>query len=325
MNINNKTVNYEAATCPICEQRNLSYMFDARNMDSIVKKQFHVMKCQGCGLVMTDPRPTEDTIGVFYENGIYEEKEKKIKIVLINPVMKLMQAQRLGMIKKFATRGKLLDVGCGKGKFLQAAAADGWEAWGIEPSLRSVQFIGKDAPFKLITGRLEEAELPEGYFDFITMWHTLEHFHRPIETLRSVYQVMSDNGYLLIRVPNSDSWDFRIGHGRWFHLDVPRHLYHFSPASLSTLLGKAGFEIVFSSTSSIEDNPIGTLQTLLAIIGLEPGSIFSVFKNQGSGILKSFNVTALSVALCTPSLLFSTFAESLGHGGTVTVIAKKCT
>lgn len=319
----------ETAVCPVCGRQDFSPVLTAESMDQIVSTPFTVVRCNGCGLMMTSPRPTADAIGAFYESGFYEQGENLVKRSLINPVMKGLHELRLRQVTRRMPGGKILDVGCGKGKFLQVAARHGWEAWGIEPSQRSLSYAQDRSGMKIVGGRFEDADLPDGYFDVVTMWHTLEHFYHPDETLKNVRGKLRDGGLLIIRVPNGASWDFSLGRAKWFHLDVPRHLYHFSPDSLGRLIEQAGFRVISTSTSSLEDNPIGTLQTVMAAAGFRPGSVFSLIKGgnetgpAASKLVKRLGTAAGIAALALPSFLLAEIAQKAGRGGTLTVSAVK--
>jgi len=265
----------------------------------------------------------------FYESGFYETDEKKIKRILTDPLMKRFHRLRLRQVSRKTTTGKLLDVGCGKGKFLTAAARAGWEAWGIEPSQRSYSYAEREAGIKIFGGKFEDVDLPDEYFDVITMWHTLEHFYDPVETLTNIKRKLKTNGLLLIRVPNSDSWDFSIGKERWFHLDVPRHLYHFSPQTLGLLLDMTGYKIISTSTASLEDNPVGILQTLMSLLGFRPGSIFNLIKGKSEsgsylGNVITASVTMLAaILLSLPSFVIAEASQLAGKGDAVTILAVK--
>ena len=322
-------IELEAAVCPLCGGFAKSTVLSSISMDGVTNLRFGVSACAGCGLLMTDPRPAPASIGIFYEGGLYETGESTIKKLIVNPAMRRMHSLRLRQAAGARPVGRLLDVGCGKGKFLATAARRGWEAWGIEPSQRSVSQASTGGGGRLITGRFEDLELPDEYFDLVTMWHTLEHFHQPLETLMRVRKKLKDDGTLVVRVPNSDSWDLRWGGPDWFQLDVPRHLYHFSPASLGAMLVKAGFRTVSVSTVSLEDNPLATLQTLMAMLGFGQGSVFRLIKGDfgqnrhAAGRGRALLASGTAAVLLLPSVLVSKLAERAGRGGTLTMIAVK--
>jgi len=94
------------------------------------------------------------------------------------------------------------------------------------------------------TGAFEDVGYPDRFLDVITMYHVLEHLHNPREALSKAYQLLKSGGLLVVAVPNLDSLQARIFRQRWYHLDAPRHLYHFTPRTLEMLLHEAGFKIV---------------------------------------------------------------------------------
>lgn len=320
-----QNIELEDARCPICENSYNVPVLTGHSMDNLLEQAFHVTRCSNCGLLITDPRPAPSSIGIFYEGGFYEKEEGQLKKTVVNPVMNVLHKFRFRHVKKVSPKGRLLDVGCGKGKFVNTVAGQGWEAWGIEPSKRSLSYAKSEGGARIYGGRFEDVELPEKYFDVITMWHTLEHFYDPVQTLRQAGEKLKDNGYIVIRVPNSDSWDFRIGKEKWFHLDLPRHLYHFTPETMKKLLEKAGYQVVSMSTGSVEDNPIGTLQTVMAVIGFKPGAVFRLIKGDDGSEKKLNSLLAAGTAafLLVPSLCLTGAAHLFGSGGTITVVAKK--
>ena len=92
-------------------------------------------------------------------------------------------------------------------------------------------------------GKLDEADFPHRYFDTITFWHTLEHLPDPSAALVETNRILKPKGQLLISVPNFQSWQARIMKSDWYHLDIPRHLYHFTPKTITQLLQKTGFRV----------------------------------------------------------------------------------
>lgn len=321
-------IEFEEAHCPLCGESELIEILTASSMDNLTSQSFGVAKCEKCCLLITNPRPVPSSMGRFYEAGFYEIREKALKRYMVNPVMDVFQHLRLRKISRIKQAGKLLDVGSGKGKFLNTAARSGWDSWGIEPSGRSRSFVEQKHGVRIYGGKFEEADIPDCFFDVVTMWHTLEHFYDPLDVLNRAHRKLKDDGLLVVRVPNADSWDFRLGKEKWFQLDVPRHLYHFSPKSLSLLFNKAGFQVVGTSTASLEDNPISTLQTLMSFIGFRPGAIYRLLKS-GRGeknknkLLNSLASLIAGVALTAPSILISAVSQVADHGGTLTMVGEK--
>jgi len=138
--------------------------------------------------------------------------------------------------------GKLLEVGCGNGQMLRRMKDEGWDVTGIEIDAQAGIFaqlaVGAASVY---IGSLEEAALPDDSFNAITMNHVVEHLHDPIGVLGECYRILKPGGRLVLVTPNTQS----LGHARfnrnWVGLDPPRHLYLYSPSSLSTLAQQAGF------------------------------------------------------------------------------------
>ena len=137
-----------------------------------------------------------------------------------------------------------LDIGSATGVFLGRLRDKGWEVWGVEPGVEagqaSIALLGLD-PDRVRLTTLEEADFPSETFDLVTMSHVLEHLHDPLAALKKVNTWLKPTGRLKLWCPNYDSLERRIFGRYWLGLDVPRHLYHFTPASLAALLATAGF------------------------------------------------------------------------------------
>lgn len=136
-------------------------------------------------------------------------------------------------------RGSLLDVGCGNGAVLHAAAQrmPAWRLYGFEPSTKTEQMIRAIPGVSgFFAGLLDEVP---GRHDLVTMMHVLEHVDWPAEVLERVANKLASNGLLAIGVPNYLQ--------NPFDLMVADHAFHFSSASLQALLLRSGFSVVASS------------------------------------------------------------------------------
>jgi 2-polyprenyl-3-methyl-5-hydroxy-6-metoxy-1,4-benzoquinol methylase len=138
-------------------------------------------------------------------------------------------------------RGDLLDIGCGDGDFLRAMRRRGWNTTGVELVDEKRSKLG---------ARGIRAIGPEGWpgldsasFNAVTLWHALEHLHKPLDVLRHVRRLLKPEGICVIAVPNAASPQARRDGSRWFGYDVPRHLWHFTPVTLARLLAQTGFAV----------------------------------------------------------------------------------
>ena len=148
---------------------------------------------------------------------------------------------RLRFIRKFKPRGKILDIGCGRGYFLLACRRAGYEVEGIDISDAAAAYVTREFKIPVHVGQVDQFTLPSDTFDIITMWHSLEHTADPNLYLQSAGKWLKDNGVLVVDVPNYEGYDARMTWSDWPHWDLPYHFYHFTKSSLLALLKKNGF------------------------------------------------------------------------------------
>lgn len=196
-----------------------------------------IVKCLECSLVYTNPRSKETDIAEVYskviDNKYLEEKDGRL----------LTFQKSLKEVEKYKTDGKLLDVGCATGIFLEVANKHGWETYGIEPSKWAANYAKEKLGLNVIAGTLEETDFPKNSFDVITMWDVLEHFSNPLQELEKANSLLKDDGLLFLTTMNMDSPFAKLMGKRWWWL-MEMHLYYFSPTTIEKMLRKAGFELV---------------------------------------------------------------------------------
>lgn len=140
--------------------------------------------------------------------------------------------------------GRVLEVGCGHGELLDRLRAAGWETWAIEEDARAAARVARRG-HRVIAGEFRAGVIRDVAFDMVWMSHVLEHVDDPLATCRTVRSLLKPDGHFLIRVPNIRGLLPKIfALQDWYNLDVPRHLWHFSPSTLSQLLHTAGFVVV---------------------------------------------------------------------------------
>jgi 2-polyprenyl-3-methyl-5-hydroxy-6-metoxy-1,4-benzoquinol methylase len=195
-----------------------------------------IVRCRGCGLVYTNPRPLPQVIAGGYIRSVDPEYASEDSSRSINAHMSLH------VVRRFAKAGRLLDVGCNTGFFLNAARLD-FEAHGVEPSEWASDFARSRLRLDVVTGTLDQAGFPPAHFDVVSMNDVVEHFTDPQAALRQVAGLIRPGGHLYLVTPNIASLSARLLRGRWWGLR-PAHLYYFSPATLERMLRQAGFEVV---------------------------------------------------------------------------------
>ena len=225
-------------TCPVCGKTEFRDKLTVADK-SVSGESFVIQQCAACGFQLTNPRPGEAEIGKYYESDEYVSHNSGAA-GLVNQVYKVARfftvRRKVALLNKLAPgAGKLLDYGCGTGHFLAAAQGAGWQVQGLEPNARAREEATRRVGRPI--GNESLVLFEPGTFAAITLWHVLEHVHALNETLRRLTRLLRPDGVLLIAVPNAASFDAHHYQENWAAYDVPRHLYHFTPATMTRLLG----------------------------------------------------------------------------------------
>lgn len=306
----------EEAACNVCGATSPARLFTAT--DYLTRERFAVVRCSRCALAFVSPRPSAPELGRYYPAVYYGTRRSGFEAITVR-----RRARRVERLHGRAP-GRVLDVGCGHGGMLRLLRARGWQVVGTEFGARP------DEPaddLDLRYAPLEACGFPPDSFDVVTMWHVLEHMPDPQATLREVRRILAPGGRFLVAVPNFGSLQARLTGPDWFHLDVPRHLFHFRPDDLATLLGRAGFQVEQARRFSFEYDTFGFVQSVLNRILGYPNLLFDVLAHRGTRTADAPVRAGLSVALAGPlllvSLVFCPLESLLGYGGTVEVVAQR--
>ncbi len=230
--------------CPICQHTEFSnYIICSDHL--VTDESFAIAQCNHCSLKFTNPRPTTENIHKYYQSSAYDSHKKKrsgLTDGIYNVARKFALNSKLNLINSLqADKGKLLDVGCGTGLFLDVCTKDGWEGIGIENNENARLLAEANSPAVIIEN-IDSLEQKKE-FEIITLWHVLEHLHDLRGSLIKLRAILQKNGFLIIAVPNCDSWDRSYYKEMWAAYDVPRHLYHFSHLTVSKLAKKCEFKV----------------------------------------------------------------------------------
>ena len=264
MSITHDQVTLERVDCESCGSSQSETLFAVADSYGTSTLEFPVVKCSGCGLVYVNPRPTEDVIGRFYPDEYFEKEV--FHSAHPNRLIGSVDKRRLRDIARFSSVGRMLDVGCGNGRFLSFAGMEGWCTLGIEVAPQAAGYARDHYGLEVLESGLLEAGLPSGQFDVVTMWGVIEHLHHPKAAIREVARLLKPEGLLVTLAPNIASTQFRAFGSRWHLLDVPRHLYHFSTATLSAMAGDEGLSLAWGRYYAQEHdlgNLISSLETIL--------------------------------------------------------------
>jgi SAM-dependent methyltransferase len=203
-----------------------------------------------------------------------------------------------------------LDVGCGSGELLGLFKSSGYEVYGVEILPVLTDLAREKLGAEIRQGDFLTAGYPAHYFDLVIFYHVLEHLAEPDLGLTEAKRVLKKGGFLLLQFPNIASYQFRIFRSRWFALELPRHLYHFSPKTMESLLKKTGFEPFRIRHSSVRNNPLILASTLFPRLN---------YHRLSHGPAKSRMFYLLLALSLVP---FTTLEGFMGAGATITLTAR---
>jgi SAM-dependent methyltransferase len=197
-------------------------------------------------------------------------------------------------------QGKILDIGCGNGKRLLKLKEDDWDTYGVEISDIASKHA-RELGLNIFTSTLEQAEFEDEFFDVVILSHVLEHLSDPNITLKEIYRVLKNDGKLIISIPNVDSFEAKHLKKYWTAWELPRHLYHFTPVTIKSMLNKTGFEVIDIEYDNNPNIILSSFKYLFKDYGINPilGLILLFpFANLASLILgkskKSYNMVVYS-------------------------------
>jgi SAM-dependent methyltransferase len=303
--------------CPACGGELVSWRSVPASEPLLGSTRFKLRQCVSCGSAVTVGGALAD----LHESGAYAAGTPRLYRV-VRPLLRRFDRRRLALLAPFAPPpGRLLDIGAGRGRFVLAAGAAGYEARGIEPSERGVAAASQiGAPVERVS--IESAELPAGGFDVITLWHVLEHLDDPGDALRRIGGWLRPGGTVLVGVPNLGSWQAGLGGERWYHLDVPRHRVHFTVTGVHALLRRGGFKVLGTHHRLAEHNPFGMWQSGVNRLTDNPSYLYNLLKRNAPVRSPDLLITAAAVPLAPVAALAELAAASAGAGGTLAVLAR---
>lgn len=263
----------ETVNCPLCDSSEYSiYIKKAKELYNNLDEYFDVCKCNKCRHIFTNPRPTMGTIEYFYPDdaGYYQPQKYKersgFKYEVYKQILNTFYGYKLettaskllsiliyflkkrqleaSHIPTFCTNGKLLDIGSSYGAYLKDKENIGWEVFGIELNQNAVKYAKNDLKLKNIQSDFFENTIFESnYFDAINMHMVLEHVYDPKLVIKKINEILKEEGELMISVPDISGFEAKIYRKYAYTLQVPEHLHHFSPKTITKLLEDNGFKV----------------------------------------------------------------------------------
>lgn len=261
--VKNKSGYRPQSTCLVCGTSDRELKFDLHNGIS-------VYQCTSCTLAYVDPFPV-------YAGDVYEKTYFDKSLVSYDS-MREYRIQRFGMerirlIQRFTDKGKLLDIGCGVGWFLEAAKSAGFEIFGQEISQELAEFTQEKLDIKVFS---ENLEVITEKFDVITMFDLLEHVMDPLKLIEQSKELLNPNGIIVIFTPNFDSLGIQLLKENSSLVCPPAHLTYFTKESAHKLASLTSMELVHLETKGMD---IGDIHAYYNHIGKKEAAeeMFKIF------------------------------------------------
>jgi 2-polyprenyl-3-methyl-5-hydroxy-6-metoxy-1,4-benzoquinol methylase len=259
-----------SAACPHCGSYKRLGTGRSPKSPYLEGSTYNVVSCHGCGLLLTEPRPSNAELHEIYEHESYYStseavrgtrdrkdwyadarrhlREKAVRASyarpgihpsLIDRLVGRVLRGRFGWAPTPLEGNQLLDVGSGDGAFLLDAQKAGWDVVGLDVSSLAAK-NAKSLGLNVLAGEIQNADLDPDSFDIVRLWSVLEHSQQPDVVLRCVHELLVPGGWAIIQVPNANSLIARVSGDRWPAWDMPIHLTHFTKKSLSAMAHDAG-------------------------------------------------------------------------------------
>jgi SAM-dependent methyltransferase len=297
--------------------------------DSVTSEQFEVVECAECGLTRTNPRPPPELLDLYYASG-YHGAAKRYKFGLDQTLSAVHRARIRRLERLAGAPGRVLDIGCGPGRFLDQMRSRGWETVGTErtdaAARQARDVFGLDVRVQDLDAFIAEGAT----FDAVVLWHVAEHIHDPAMTFVDIARLLRPGGVAMVGVPNFGSPEARIGGSGWFHLDVPRHLFHFTPTTLNGLLTQAGLEPRKVVYVAPEYDIFSFVQTAENRLGLPLNLLYDVVRRREARLAHPTLGSAVATAAVVAAVPFAALglawmpvAAVLQLSSTITVYAQR--
>ncbi len=259
----------ETTHCHLCGRDEFTALFPVRDGWFHLPGEFTLGRCRNCGLVYLNPRPQEQDMHQYYPDNYPPFSQQGDQAWLERTWERFLGLFRADLhLFKDAAGGRLLDVGCGSGKYLEKMKARGWSVSGVDVSALAAAEARKKG-LDIFTGSLKGSRQPAEHFDAVVLMHVLEHIHEPGALLDEVHRILKQDGRLVIEVPNFGSWEARLFGACWSAIDPPRHLFLFTPATLGKLLERSGFVV---ERVGYNPTPVSLARSFQQVLGTQPGA-----------------------------------------------------
>jgi len=304
--------------CVLCGSHEARRLFTARDRLHGLPGDFWVVRCVACKLLRTSPRPSGEALAMYYPEGYAPHRDAGGEASTAGPasprhsawtwLRQRVMSRRIWWTPDLPPAARVLELGSGGGHFARYAIERGWEVHALEPAARPAEQLSRNPRVRIQRDPAESMNFPPASLDAVFAWMAVEHLEDPSAVFRKISAALTPGGYFVFSVPNAGSWEFVLFRERWYGLDVPRHLWHFSPRTLRRLLAVCGLTVDHVFHQKVLKNISGSL----SFLGADRPRLEPLTRSLARGISSPLVSFALG----------SVFA-ALRQGGRLTVVARK--
>lgn len=278
--------------CPLCGSARTRPLPSIAERHNIFDGDYRLYSCADCEMIYTSPAPHDFDNSRLYAEDYYSFQSTSLESLPVWRSVARVIAAIIGYIRRtklkhvvlleralfflmrnvpqitplFFPGDRILDVGCGSGDQVALWLNCGRHAMGVDKSPLAAA-KGEERGLQISAGELQEAGFSEDYVDIVYANHVLEHTVDPHVMINEIVRVLKPGGILIVGVPNISSLSFQLFKSKWYHLDVPRHIVHFSPRTLTALLAAHGLRAIKTYTITPAGGLLGSLGNMVPSIG----------------------------------------------------------
>ena len=223
-------------SCDICGSGKSTILF--------VKEGFVHVRCDVCGLVYVNPRLADHIKGQIY-SGTAEMGDESLTSSQVKRLTSELQR-----LEKYRNTNQVLEIGPGKGWFLEQAMKFGWEVWAVEVNIKALSRLQQMGIKHVLTGSADSFQVPEGHFDVIRMWDVIEHLPSPMSALSLSHRALRRGGLIRLSTTNFASLSRMVNGPEWVYLNGADHITLFEPETILSALKRSGFSKINIRTRS---------------------------------------------------------------------------
>ncbi len=266
--------------CPLCRESGVLPWATIRDHQKATAETFTVVRCAACGLIFLNPRPcgaalqrlygpdygpytadARENLEVFNSGRtMFDRWKNRVKRDVFSCVLGYPSPDRLSAGRRLAARlfsrrvllvhyrlprwvpgGRVLEIGCGPGYFLNVLRELGWQPTGLEWDAAFARRVSGETGIPVLETPESLSAVPDESFDAVVLWHVLEHVPDPVWMMRQARRVLRRGGELRMEVPNALALSATLLKPYWTAVAEPRHFFHFSPSTLVMVLRAAGW------------------------------------------------------------------------------------